>query len=146
MKVYDSFNNNDREIAQQAVELFPDNLELKKYKRIITRKFFNEKKYLKAIEKWELSKAALPTESAYYLNIAQVYSIKGDYRSSNAQLDSISILGINNHKGKYEYLRAMNHLLNNDKKSACNSLIISYRKGYVKEALPILKRLKCLNK
>ncbi|MGB2300555.1 MAG: O-antigen ligase family protein [Flavobacteriaceae bacterium] len=162
MKVYDSFNNTDREIAQQAVELFPDNLELKKYNRIITerpeaiddankndniaRKFFNEKKYLKAIEKWELSKAALPTESAYYLNIAQVYSIKGDYRSSNAQLDSISILGINNHKGKYEYLRAMNHLLNDDKKSACNSLIISYRKGYVKEALPVLKRLKCLNK
>lgn len=160
LKVKDTFSPRDREVAAEAIKLFPNNRKFMLYNRVISDgiksvdqankydkealKFFDENRYEKALEKWELAKKALPTESSYYLNIAQTYSILGDYESSNLQLDSLSNLSIDNHKGKQEFIRAMNQILLNDINGACKDLIIAYRKGYKKESIPLIKRLKCM--
>jgi len=159
LKVYDSFTTKDKEIAKEAIKLFPDNIDIKKHSFMIMNspnsiyqankadqaalEFFNRKQYKKAILKWELAKKAIPTEPAYYLNIAQAQTTLGDYKSSNTQLDSISIIGTSKNNGHEEYLRAMNKLLVNDESAACQNLIIAYRKGYKKESVPLIKKLKC---
>lgn len=159
LKVYDSFTLKDQEIAKEAIKLFPDNIVIKKHSFKImnssnsiyqaniadqaANEFFDRKQYKKAILKWELAKKAIPTEPAYYLNIARTQTILGDYKSSNTQLDSISIIGISKNNGHEEYLRAMNKLLVNDESAACQNLIIAYRKGYKKDSAPLIKRLKC---
>lgn len=159
LKVYDSFTLKDKEIAKEAVNLFPDNVGIKKHSFMIMNRpnlidqankadqaaneFFNRKQYKKAILKWELAKKAIPTEPAYYLNIAQAQTTLGDFKSSNNQLDSISIIGISKNNGREEYLRAMNKLLVNDESAACQNLIIAYRKGYKKESAAMIRRLKC---
>jgi hypothetical protein len=38
----------------------------------------------------------------------------------------------------------MNQILLNDINGACKDLIIAYRKGYEKESIPLIKRLKCM--
>jgi O-antigen ligase/tetratricopeptide (TPR) repeat protein len=162
MKVYDSFTKKDKEVADEAIKLFPDNKIIRKYNRIINEtpesiskanqydkaasEYFEKGQFNEAIGKWKEAKNILPVESSYYLNIAQSLSILNDYESSNSLLDSVTILGIDKNSGKLEYLRAMNKILANKYELACRDLIISYRKGYVDETLSLIKRFNCANR
>ena len=162
LKVYDSFNDKDREVAAEATKLFPDNKKIRKYKRIINEtpesiskanqydlkasEYFGLGLFSDAIKKWEEAKNILPVESSYYLNIAQSLSILNDYESSNSQLDSVTYLGIDKNDGKLEYLKAMNKILANKYELACRDLIVSYRKGYEDETLSLIKRFDCVNR
>jgi tetratricopeptide (TPR) repeat protein len=159
MKINDSFTNRDREIAEEARRLFPDNKVIRRADKIIqnggdliasaneldtkAKNLFSQKKYNKAIEKWNEAKKILPVESSYYLNIAQSLILLGDFENSYAELDSIDALKINKGDGKWEFLRAMNDLSTNKTSTACQYLLAAYRLGKVKETLPVIRQLKC---
>ena len=159
MKINDSFTNRDREIAEEARRLFPDNKVIRRAEKIIqnggdliasaneldtkAKNLFSQKKYHEAIEKWNEAKKILPVESSYYLNIAQSLILLGDFENSYAELDSIDALKINKGDGKWEFLRAMNDLSTNKTSTACQYLLAAYRLGKVKETLPVIRQLKC---
>ena len=159
MKINDSFTNRDREIAKEARRLFPYNKVIRRADKIIqnggdliasaneldtkAKNLFSQKKYHKAIEKWNEAKKILPVESSYYLNISQSQILLGDFESSYAELDSIDALKINKGDGKLEFLRAMNDLSTNKTSTACQYLLTAYRLGKVKETLPVIRQLKC---
>ena len=159
LKLNGSFSQRDKEIAAEAVRLFPDNKDIRKSYTIIAngpklvgeanaldaeaKTLFTQKKYDLAIEKWQLAKAILPTESSYYLNMAQTLSLMGQVAASNAVLDSIKLLRIHKGDGQWEFLRAINDLSRNQKGMACQNLLIAYRLGKVNETLPLIRQLKC---
>ena len=159
LKSFDTFNEKDREIASEAVGLFPNDESIKRSYLLIVKgmklieeantldaeanSFFAQKKYDLAIEKWKLAKAILPIESSYYLNMAQSLSINGQIAASNAVLDSIKLLKIYKGDGQWEFLRAINDLSKNQKGMACQNLLIAYRLGKVNETLPLIRQLKC---
>ena len=159
LKINDSFTSRDREIAKEARRLFPENKVIRRADKIIqnggnliasaneldtkAKNLFSQKKYHKAIEKWNEAKKILPVESSYYLNIAQSQILLGNFESSYAELDSIKSLEIKKGDGKWEFLRAMNDLSTNKKSKACKNLLTAYRLGKVKETLPVIRQLKC---
>jgi len=159
LKINDSFTNRDREIAEEAMRLFPENKVIRRSNKIIqnggkliyqanqldsaAKILFSKKMYRSAIDKWDEAKKILPVESSYYLNIAQSQILLGNFESSYAELDSIKSLQIKKGDGKWEFLRAMIDLSTNKTSKACKNLIAAYRMGKVNETLPIIKKLKC---
>jgi O-antigen ligase/tetratricopeptide (TPR) repeat protein len=159
MKINDGFSERDKEISSEGRRLFPKNKIISRAFKIIqnggelitsanifdaeAKLLFSKKKYIQAIEKWNLAKNILPVESSYYLNIAQSQILLGNFDSSYVELDSIESLEINKGDGKLEFLRAMNDISTNKKSMACKNLMMAYRMGKVKETLPVIRQLKC---
>ena len=159
VKPYDSFNKRDKDIALEAYKLFPKNKTIRRSYNLITNGYeilqsadtldlkakdlFTNKKYSEAIDIWKKASEMVPSESSYYLNMAQSLSLMGEVAASNAVLDSIKLLRIHKGDGQWEFLRAINDLSRNQKGMACQNLLIAYRLGKVNETLPLIRQLKC---
>ncbi|MGC6422242.1 MAG: O-antigen ligase family protein [Flavobacteriaceae bacterium] len=159
LKPFNSFDDRDRDIASEALKLFPENEEIKRFHMVIhkgaelikkaniedqvAQQLYEEKNYEKAIEKWQKAKSILPSESSYYLNIAQSLSVLEKAELSNMQLDSLEKLKLSVEGGKLEFLRALNMIQLDRKSEACRNLIISYKKEKTEQKKLIIKKLKC---
>lgn len=157
-KNYSNFTENDKEIANEAVKLFPKNKTIKAFNKLIVfgigvldysnrvdldaKKLFEEGQYKEAIKLWEKSIEVLPTEDAYYLNIAQAHFSMNNSDMALKYLKIVEQLDIKEEDGKFEFLLGLYFFDKGDIKKACEAMRFAYNSGY-KEALNIYKSINC---
>jgi len=133
-----NYTEKDKELASKAVQIFPDNKSIKAFEKII--KFgintiglssnldnqasilFQEEKFEDAIELWKQSIELLPTEDAYYLNIAQALIAMEQADKAIDYLRTIERLKIKENDGKFEFLLGLYFLNKGKSMKACQSL------------------------
>ena len=86
------------------------------------KKLFKNEEFSKAVDKWNKAKQLLPTEDAYYLNIAQTLLILDQPKLCLNELDQIISLNIEANDGKLEFLKGMSFVKLNKYSDACREL------------------------
>ena len=157
-KNYLNFTDNDKKIANKAVEFFPKNKTIKAFNKLIVfgigvidysnkvnldaKKLFEKGRYKEAIKLWEKSIEVLPTEDSYYLNIAQAHFSMNNSDIALNYLKIIEQLDIKEKDGKFEFLLGLYFLDKGDNKKACEAIKYAYNSGY-KEANKTYKLINC---
>ena len=159
LKVNDSFSKDDKIAARKAVKLFPYNTVIQSMNTLIVKgvdlvkesnyydkrakSHFANGNFEAAICDWQASISVLPTEPAYYFNIAQSQTILEDIDSSKNILHILKDTGLNfSDDGRWDFLMGMNYLSEGNNQKACEYLIKSARLRY-KDAKAIVRKLGC---
>ena len=153
------FDKIDKEFAEKAIELYPDEEWIKiAYKLIgtgfsntvkadeydiLANRKFNEGNYGQAVLYWEKAIKFLKNEEAYYLNIIQSYIQMKEFEKALKVIERTEKINVKSNDGKFEFLNAvvLNGLGKN--KKACELAIKSAKKGFEKSKN--LAKLICKN-
>ena len=137
-KGFEKISEDDRNLLTESLEIFPNNpilLSLDKMTKYggnkvslanvldeEAKKLFKNEEFSKAVDKWNKAKQLLPTEDAYYLNIAQTLLILDQPKLCLNELDQIISLNIEANDGKLEFLKGMSFVKLNKYSDACREL------------------------
>ena len=148
----------DKKTSQEIVKRFPKNTNLLKLNSVIqngtgktqlsnefdneAKIFFEKKEFNEAISIWEKAILLLPTEEAYYLNLAQSYIALSNVREALVYLRKIEELSIKGVSGKFEFLLALCNIELKNNSDACVLLKKSHELGY-ENSYGVLKALNC---
>ncbi|MDA8993371.1 hypothetical protein N9F74_02025 [Flavobacteriaceae bacterium] len=140
------FNEKDSIFAKEAFQLFPSNKAIATAEKLITLKkdkivlaneydqiaiqFYNDEKFIEAIEQWQNAKKIIRNDEAYFLNIAKCYTKIKNFEKSLNELNEIETLNISSNSGQLEFLKAMNYFQQNKNVQGCKFLSLSAQKGY----------------
>ena len=160
IKEYDKISVADQKVLDQALKMFPNNkiiLSIDKMTKYggtnvglantfdnLAKELFKKGEYSSAIDNWNQAKQLLPTEDAYYLNIAQTLTILDQPKLSINELDKIIELDIKFNNGKLEFLKGMNYVKLNMYSEACKELKNAARQGS-KDAASVIQNLNYCN-
>ena len=133
------------ERANKALELFPNNGDIKRLKsriligdealRISSEfsnkglEYFNKQDYKNAAIQFENAYNANPLDYAYFENAATANYMIGNFNKANEQID-IVIKKLNPLNGKCEYIKALIYIKMDDPIGACPFLETSRDSGY----------------
>ena len=131
--------------AQKAVELFPNNGDIKSLFNLIAvgqqnineaqqfsasgLNFFNQQNYAQAAEQFEKALALNPYEFAFYENAATANYLSGNLTKAQEQIDKV-INEMNPLNGKCEYIKALILIQMGDPIGACPFLTTSRDSGF----------------
>lgn len=131
--------------AAQAIELFPDNQEIRKLHLIISLgnkrineatnfskeglNFFNSRDYSRAAIAFEKAFSANPMDYAHYENAATSNYLSGNLEKALKQIDVV-VNDLNPLDGKCEYIKALIYIRMGDNLAACPLLEKSRDSGY----------------
>ena len=157
---YENFTQKEKEIALEAINLFPQRNEFKSIYNLMefglqrlglsnnfsneAELFFKNKEFQKAIEIWEKSSELLPQEEAYYLNISQSYIALSKNEEAIKYLKIIKEKNLIGNDGKYEFLMGLYNVALQRYSVACDYLMSSRSKGNIK-SISVMNSLKCFN-
>lgn len=160
LKLKDGFNSSDKRISQTAQLKFPNNKIIRGAHKVIHlgadkiaysnflaekgKKAFEEKNYKIAESYFNDAKKVVPVETSHYLNLAQIYTLNGEFKKSINELEEIRENGIQINDGKLEFLMALNYISTNENDKSCLYLKRAYNKGYNRNGvLSLINKLRC---
>tara|TARA_B110000971_G_scaffold103922_1_gene106839 strand:+ start:193 stop:2445 length:2253 start_codon:yes stop_codon:yes gene_type:complete len=157
-KNYQNFTEDDKQIANDAKKLFPDDNTIETFNQLINygvgvisysnkvdedaQRLFEKGEFKEAIALWEKSIEVLPVEDAYYLNIAQAYISMEKSDIALRYLRMIEQLDIKEKNGKFEFLLGLYFLDKGKTNKACKVFSHAKNLGF-SEAISVYELLKC---